>query len=62
MAKKSQIDRALDALREKREAIMAKAATEAAGIDLAMQTLTAQRVKARVSRPRPVAAKEEKVG
>ena len=56
MATKAQmIDRAMDILEAKKADIRDKATMECAALERAIQTLQAQRRKARVSRPRPVA-------
>ena len=59
----TQLDRAIESLKEKREAILAKTQMEVQALEHAIQMLLAQKVKAKVSRPRPVAAMAgEKVG
>lgn len=60
--RKSQLDRAIDALQEKRDALLATAKTEAAAIESAILTLQAQRVTRRASRSRPVAVADVKAG
>lgn len=59
--KKTQLDRAIDALEAKKADVLTKANAEAAAFDHAIQQLKAQRIR-RTSKPRVLDAPAQKVG